>query len=83
MDRKWLDRITEEGAIKCYSENELVNRTFVGSGAFGAVFRATLKHSGITVAIKMMSIETYEDEQELYRKFIREVRIIVMLLYFQ
>ena len=73
MDKKWLDKICEDGIIKCYLESEILNRTFVGHGGFGVVYKAQLKYNDITVAMKMLSLNAYSDEQELYKKFVNEV----------
>ena len=72
-DKKWLDRIVEDGVIKCYTENEILEQTFVGHGGFGIVYKARMKHSGITVAMKTLSLGAYTSEEELYRKFTKEV----------
>jgi len=74
MDKKWLDRIIEDGMVRCYSENDVLSRTLVGHGGFGIVYRAKLKHTGMTVAMKMLSLGAYTDEEELYKKFVKEVR---------
>ena len=76
MDKALLDKITEEELIKCYSEREILGRTLVGHGAFGVVYKAKLKHSKIDVAMKMLSLDTYESEQEMYKKFVKEVRCL-------
>ena len=73
MDKKWLDRIIEDEIIRCYSESDFLGRTEVGHGAFGTVYKAKLKHTGVTVAMKTLSLSAYTDEQELYRKFVKEV----------
>ena len=59
MDKKWLDRIVEDGMVRCYSESEVLNRTLVGHGGFGIVYKAKLKHTGTTVAMKMLSLSVY------------------------
>ena len=79
MDKKWLDKICEDGIIKCYLESEILNRTFVGHGGFGIVYRAQLKYNDITVAMKMLSLNAYSDEQELYKKFVKEVCVIIVI----
>jgi|SRR6185437_15415239 len=73
MDKTLLDKITEDGMVKCYSESEILNRKVVGRGGFGIVYKAQLKHTGVTVAIKMLLLDVYNDEQELYKKFVKEV----------
>ena len=76
MDKKWLDRIIEDGMVRCYSENDVLGRTLVGHGGFGIVYRAKLKHTGMTVAMKMLSLGAYTDEEELYKKFVKEVCVV-------
>ena len=77
MDKKWLDKICEDEIIKCYLDSEILNRTFVGHGGFGVVYKAQLKYNDITVAMKMLSLNAYSDEQELYKKFVKEVCVII------
>ena len=64
MDKTLLDKITEDGMVKCYSESEILNRKIVGRGGFGVVYKAMLKHTGVTVAMKMLMLDVYSDEQE-------------------
>jgi len=73
MDKTLLDKVTEDGMVKCYSESEILNRKIVGRGGFGVVYKAKLKHTGVTVAMKMLMLDVYSDEQELYKKFVNEV----------
>ena len=73
MDKTLLDKVTEDGMVKCYSESEILNRKIVGRGGFGVVYKAMLKHTGVTVAMKMFMLDVYIDEQELYKKFVNEV----------
>ena len=79
MDKKWLDKICEDGIVKCYLENEMLNRTLVGHGGFGVVYKAQLKYTHITVAMKMLSLNTYNNEQELYKKLVKEVCVIIVV----
>ena len=71
--KNWLDKIIEDGMLKRYSGSEIKNCTIVGNGGFGLVQKAWLKHTGIAVAMKMLSLSAYTDEQELYKKFVKEV----------
>ena len=73
MDKKFLDKICEDGMVKCYLESEMLNCTIVGHGGFGVVYKAQLKYPDITVAMKMFPLDMYSDEQELYKKFVKEV----------
>ena len=72
MEKTLLDKVTEEGMVKCYSESEIVNREVVGRGGFGVVSKASLKHTGVIVAMKKL-LQVYDNEQELYKKFVNEV----------
>ncbi|CAG8663788.1 2290_t:CDS:1, partial [Paraglomus occultum] len=40
MDKTFLDKVTEHGMVKCYSEDEILNRKIVGRGGFGVVYKA-------------------------------------------
>ena len=71
MDKTLLDKVTEDGMVKCYSESEIVNRKIIDRGGFSVVSKANLKHAGVTVAMKMLNV--YSNEQELYEKFVNEV----------
>ena len=62
--------------LKRYSGSEIKNCTIVGNGGFGLVQKAWLKHTGIAVAMKMLSLSAYTDEQELYKKFVKEVCVV-------
>ena len=79
MDRKWLDKVIEDEIVKCYSENDILNRTLIGHGGFGVVYKAKLKHTSVTVAMKTLSQNAYTDEQELYKKFVKEVCSIIIV----
>ena len=73
MDKTLLDKATEDGLVKHYSESEIVNRKVIGRGGFGIVYKAKLKHTGVTVAMKMLMLDVYSNERELYEKFVNEV----------
>ena len=77
MEKTLLDKATEDGMVKCYSESEIVNRKIIGRGGFGIVYKAKLKHTGVTVAMKMLMLDVYSNEQELYKKFVKEVCVII------
>ena len=79
-DRKWLDRIIEDEIVKRYSENDILSRTLIGHSGFGVVYKAKLKHTGIPVAMKTLPLSAYADEQELYKKFVKEVCGLLLLL---
>jgi len=71
--RERLDKIIEEGSIECYPESEVTDRQIIGHGGFALVYRAKLKRSGTVVAVKKLSPDAYIDEEELYKKFVKEV----------
>ena len=73
MEKTLLDKVTDDGMVKCYSESEILNREIVGRGGFGVVYKAKLKHTGVIVAMKELLQYVYDNEQELYKKFVNEV----------
>ena len=72
--KEWIERSIEEGSIRCYSENDIkVGRIPIATGAYGAVFKATLKHNRMPVAMKTLVQRLGECEEKLYKKFVKEV----------
>ena len=71
--REWLTKSIQEGFIKHYSEDDILNRTLVGYGGYGVVYKARIKHSGILVAMKTLFLNRYGCEDELYKQFVKEV----------
>ena len=73
--KEWLDKSIQVGYIHCYSESDIdVRRTPIASGAYGVVFKATVKHTGVIIAMKTLVPHAYDCEKKLYKKFVREVR---------
>ena len=80
--REWLAKSVQEGFIKHYSEDDLIERTFIDDGGHGVVFKAKMKHSGIPVAIKTLHPNLYGEEEDLYSHFVKEVATSYLLLFF-
>ena len=72
---EWLAKSIQEGFIKHYSEDDIVDRTLLGHGGYGVVYKAQIKHSGILVAMKTLFLNRYGCEDELYKQFVKEVVI--------
>ena len=68
---EWLAKSIQEGFIKHYSEDDIIDRTPIGHGGYAVVYKARIKHSGILVAMKTL----YQDgcEDELHKQFVKEV----------
>ena len=73
-DKEWLAKTVSDGAIKCYSDEDIIDRTVIGRGGYGLVYKAKVRHSGISIAMKTLFINNYDQEEELYSDFVREVR---------
>jgi len=71
--REWLAKSIQEGFIKHYSNDDILDRTLLGHGGYGVVYKAKIKHSGILVAMKTLFINRYGCEDELYKQFVKEV----------
>jgi len=69
--REWLAKSIQEGFIKHYSEDDIIDRTPIGHGGYGVVYKSRIKHSGILVAMK--TLYQYGCEDELYKQFVKEV----------
>ena len=72
--KDWLTKTVNDGAIKCYSDEDIIDRAVIGRGGYGLVYKAKVKHSGISVAMKTLFVSNYGQEEELYSDFVREVR---------
>ena len=74
--REWLAKSVGEGFITQYSEEDLLERTLLGHGGYGVVFKAKIKQSGVPVAMKTLFLNRYGCEEELYKKFVKEVATV-------
>jgi len=70
-NREWLAKSIQEGFIKHYSEDDIIDRTPIGHGGYAVVYKARIKHSGILVAMK--TLYQYGNEDKLYKQFVKEV----------
>src|SRR6185312_14652527 len=71
---EWIDKSVQEGFIHCYSEGDIkVGRTPIATGAYGVVYKATMKRTGMPVAMKTLVRRPGECEEKLYKKFVKEV----------
>ena len=91
--KEWLEASIQEGSIYCCPENDikLDPLLHIGSGAFGAVYKTTIKqktsiaavlsrkqniYSGMTVALKRLFPDKYGNSTEdLHQQLVKEVAI--------
>ena len=78
-DKEWLAKSVQEGFIKQYSEDDIVDRTLLSRGGYGVVHKAKIRQSGVSVAMKTLFLNRCGCE-ELYNKFIKEVLNCILLL---
>src|SRR5438105_343688 len=89
--KEWLEASIQEGSIYYCPEKDikLDPHLHIGSGAFGAVYKATIKqknsiaavlgrkhniYSGMTVAVKMLFPDKHGDSKEdLHQQLVKEV----------
>ena len=72
--KEWIDKSIQEGFIHCYSERDIkVGRIPIATGSYGAVFKATMKGTGMPVAIKTLVRRSGECEEKLSKKLAKEV----------
>src|SRR5438128_11659545 len=72
--KKWLERSIQDGYIRYYLEEDLLQRSIVGIGGFGVVSKAKVRQSGDTVAVKLLLRNRTKSEDEFYEQFVKEVR---------
>src|SRR6185312_6728383 len=65
---EWLAKSIQEGFIKHYSEDDIVDRTLLGHGGY----KAKIKHSGNPVEMKALLLNRRGCE-ESYKDFVKEV----------
>ena len=79
--KEWINGNIRGGLIKCYSEDDIIlNTSPIAHGSFGIIFKATLKDSGITVVRKTLFAYKYGCEEKLYKAFVKEVGIGIVLI---
>ena len=74
--REWLAKSIQEGFIKHYSEDVILDRTPIAHGGYGVVYKAKIKHSGKPVAMKTLILNRWGCEEELYKEFVKEVCLL-------
>jgi len=79
--KDWLDKSIEEGFIRSYSESDILDRKILGRGGYGLVYKATLKHTGIAIAMKTLIPGNNENDEETYSEFVDEVVINYLRLF--
>ena len=94
--KEWLEARIKEGSIYCCPENDIkLDPLHIGSGGFGAVYKATIKenygvgiffgkkqniYSGMTVAVKILFPNGHGDsEEDLHQQLVKEVAITFLL----
>ena len=70
VHEEWLEKSIDNEYIRFYRYDDFINSHFIGHGAFGVVFKATIATSDITVAYKLI---TNLDEDEFFKSFVNEV----------
>ena len=72
--KEWIDKSVEEGSIRCYSESDItIGHIPIAGGAYGVVYKATMKRNKMAVAIKTLFPDVHGREEKFYRKFVKEV----------
>ena len=69
-DKEWLMKNIEDEIVRFYSFEDFTDIGCIGGGAYGAVFKATLKKLGRTVAYKILASH---NENEMIENFVNEV----------
>ena len=72
-NKEWIDKSIQDGSIHCYPKSDIdVGRPIAG-GAFGVVYKATMKRKKLTVATKTLYRDVHGNEEKFYRKLAKEV----------
>ena len=77
-DKEWLTKNIEDGNIRFYPFDDFIDQLWIGSGGYGAVFKAKVKLLGRTVVYKFLHSQ---NEDEIIENFVKEVGNIMMILY--
>ena len=73
-NEEWIKNRIQEGFIRCYPKGDIDMRLLpIAGGGYGAVYKATMKHNKLTVAIKTLYRDIHGCEEKFYRKLVKEV----------
>jgi len=76
---EWIENSIRDGFIHYYSEGDIkVGRTPIANGAYGVVFKATMKRNGMPVAMKTLVRRSGENDEKLCKKFVKEVSFFLL-----
>ena len=69
----WLERSITDEHIKCYEYSEFEDMKKIGNGAFGSVYRATLKNH-------FFALKSLNDNTQSFEEVVKEVQIFLLML---
>ena len=69
--KDWLDKTVEDGAIKCYSDDDITERVPVKHNEYVMEHKAVVKNSGLPVMMKTLSFHNRKVDR--YKDLVREV----------
>ena len=72
--KEWLNESLREGLIECCSDEDIIIHPMpIGRGAYGVVYKAKMKASGTTVAMKTLFFEEGSCKEDLIKELVKEV----------